>query len=142
MKKYIPFIILLVLFDQATKFFLQGKNISLLPFVSFHYAENTGVAFSLFQGYNWLFILVSLIALSVVFYYFKQYPIPLSFFAAGILGNLIDRIFFGFVRDFISISIWPIFNLADSWNFIGFALLYYVWWKEENINKAHNPRKK
>jgi len=142
MKKYLSFIFLLVFLDQITKFLLQGKNIFLFPYVSFRYAENTGVAFSFFQGYNWIFILVSLVALLFVFYYFKQYPLPLTFFAAGIIGNLLDRIFFGFVRDFISIGIWPIFNLADSWNCIGLALLCYAWWKEEKVNKAHNHKKK
>lgn len=141
MKKYIFLTAALLLFDQGTKYLLQEKNISLLPYVSFHYAENTGVAFSLFQGYNPFFIGFSLLALGVVFYYFKQYPLALTFFSAGIIGNLLDRIIFGFVRDFISIGIWPIFNLADSWNTIGVLLLCYAFYKEEKLNKVHNPRK-
>ncbi len=142
MKKYLSFIFVLVLLDQITKYLLQGKNISLLPYISFHYAENTGVAFSLFQGYNLIFILFSLVALGFVMYYFKHYPLALSFFAGGIIGNLLDRIIFGFVRDFISIGIWPIFNLADSWNSIGLAFLCYAWYQEEKLNKALNHRKK
>lgn len=142
MKKYISWIFVFVFLDQITKYFLQGKNIFLFPYVSFRYAENTGVAFSLFQGYNWIFIFVSFIALGAVLYYFKEYPLALSFFAAGIFGNLLDRIFFGFVRDFISIGIWPIFNLADTWNCIGLVLLCYAWYKEEKDYKAHSHRKK
>ena len=42
---------------------------------------------------------------------------------AGTIGNLIDRIVFGYVRDFISISIWPSFNLADIFNVIGVILI-------------------
>ncbi|MDP3728964.1 MAG: signal peptidase II [bacterium] len=140
MKKYIFLAFLFVLLDQITKFFFQYKNIEILSFFSFRYAENTGVAFSLFQGYNFLFVLVSLLALGGIFYYFRSYPLALSFLCAGVLGNLLDRIFFGFVRDFISVSIWPIFNLADTWNSIGVLLLLYAFWKEEKINKAHSSK--
>ena|SRR3989338_359557 len=142
MKKYIFLTFFFLLLDQGSKFLFQYKNIDILPFFSVHYAENTGVAFSLFQGYNFLFVFVSLFALGMIFFYFKHYPLALSFLCAGVLGNLLDRIFFGFVRDFISVSIWPIFNLADTWNILGVIFLLYAFWQEEKLNKAHASKKR
>ena len=138
MKKYFPFIllsILLVGLDQGSKFFFEGKNIPLFSFISFQYSENTGAAFSLFQGHNLALLIISLCALLFVVYSFTEYPLALSFLLAGLLGNLLDRIFFGFVRDFISLSIWPIFNLADAWNTIAVCLLLYAFWKEKKLRK-------
>lgn len=142
MKKYALLVFLLVFLDQISKTFFQEKFIPLFSFLSFQYAENTGAAFSLFQGYNLAFIVLSLFAIGFIIYSFKKYPLALSFLLAGVLGNFIDRIFFGFVRDFISVGIWPIFNFADTWNTVGVALLFYAFWKEDkNINKAHSSRK-
>src|SRR3989344_4978213 len=103
------FVAVLLVFDQVSKFFFQEKNIELFSFFSLHYAENTGAAFSLFQGQNLALILLSVLALGFVLFSFHKYPIALSFVLAGLLGNLLDRILFGFVRDFISVSVWPIF---------------------------------
>ncbi len=133
MKKYTNYMFLvlaLVIFDQVTKYLFQGKNIFIMSFFSFTYAENTGAAFSLFQNQNLGLIIFSFLVLGFIVYYFKGYPIALSFILAGLLGNLLDRIFFGFVRDFISIGGWPIFNIADSANTIGIILLIYEFWKE------------
>ena len=127
MKKFLFLTSILFLIDQLTKFSFQEKNYEIFSFFSIHYAENTGSAFSLFQGYNIIFIFISFIALGLVIYYFRKYPLGLSLVVAGILGNLIDRLIFGFVRDFISIGLWPTFNIADAYNTIGVCiLLYYV----------------
>lgn len=125
MKKILILSFILIIIDQVTKFLLQEKEYYFTSFFAFKYTENTGIAFSLFQGWNLLFIIISIIILILVIYYFRKYPIALSFIIAGIVGNLIDRIFFGFVRDFISISIWPVFNVADMCNTIGVVLLIY-----------------
>mgnify|MGYP001602551706 CR=1 FL=1 len=140
--KYGFLVFFLFLCDQISKYLLQGRDISLFPYVSFQYIENTGAAFSLFQGYNFALIFISLLVFIFVLYYFLEYPLALSFILAGLLGNLFDRIFLGFVRDFIALGIWPIFNLADTWNTIGIALLLYLFWKEEKLNKALSHGKK
>ena len=132
MKKILFLAWLLVLLDQVTKFLFQYKEYNLLSFFSIKYAENTGSAFSLFQGYNLIFILVSFLALGLIIYYFRKYPLGLSFIIAGITGNLIDRIFFGYVRDFISVGFWPIFNIADACNVIGVCILIFYMFKEKN----------
>ena len=49
----------------------------------------------------------------------KKYPVQFALIFSGIIGNLIDRIFFGSVIDFFNFHIWPVFNIADSSTFIG-----------------------
>jgi len=131
----------LIILDQFTKRLFFEKSYEILSFIGIKYAENTGIAFGLFQGYNWLFVLISVIIIGACVYFFKEYPLPLSFIIAGALGNLIDRLFFGFVIDFIQISVWPIFNLADSFNTIGVILLVYLLYKEDKAYKQKHPRK-
>ncbi|MEK6932416.1 MAG: signal peptidase II [Nanoarchaeota archaeon] len=108
-------IIILLLLDQISKHLLTTTI-------------NKGAAFGLFQGYTTLLIIVSLIVLIICIYYYKDknLRLGLSFLIAGIIGNLMDRIFLGYVRDFIEISIFPVFNLADSFNVIGAILLIYL----------------
>ena len=141
MKKYFFLILLLVLLDQGSKFILYGRYIFFTSFFSLTSVENTGVAFGLFQGNNLFFVVLSLIILVVILFNFSADPLPLSFIIAGLFGNLIDRVFFGFVRDFISVSIWPVFNLADSSITIGVLLLFLHFWKEKKIYKLQGSRK-
>ena len=58
-----------------------------------------------------------------------------SFLIAGIIGNSIDRIILGYVRDFIDLGFWPVFNLADSFNVIGVLILMWIILKEDKKNK-------
>ena len=86
------------------------------------YVGNTGVSFGLFKGVNWLFLIISFLALVFFMSLYsknKKYRLQLSIICAGIIGNLIDRIFIGYVVDFLDFRIWPIFNVADSATFIG-----------------------
>jgi len=110
-------IILLILLDQITKYFLTNTI-------------NYGAAFGILQNQTTFLIIVSIIVLGFCIYYFikdknKNQRIALSFILAGTISNLIDRIFLGYVRDFINLKIWPVFNLADSFNVIGVGLLIY-----------------
>ena len=116
-------IILLILLDQVSKYF-------------FSTTINYGAAFSILQGYTTLLIIISLIVLFACIYYYIKYKnknirLALSFLISGIIGNLIDRIFLGYVRDFIDLKIWPVFNLADSFNVIGVGLLFYFTYKKD-----------
>lgn len=107
-------VLILVILDLLTKQ-LFGK------------IKNYGAAFGLFKGFNWLFIVIGFLVVSVIIYYKnkvnKKIFWGLCFLLAGTIGNLIDRIVFGYVRDFIQISIWPSFNLADVFNIIGILLI-------------------
>ena len=137
-------IFVLIVLDQTFKLFIlnnyeinQTKQI--FSFISFTFVKNYGVAFSFLnnESFNlslWISILVLVICFILFLYIFTSVfeenfsTIEYSAFSlilAGGLGNLIDRIFHGFVVDFIDISFNPyIFNLADSYVTIG--ILIYV----------------
>lgn len=145
---YIALIFILVAFDQITKF-LVVKNIpihstkTVIPsFFNLIHVQNRGAIFGFFSrsSSSWVFIVLtalSLIALGLVIFYFlktssseRGMKISLSLVLAGALGNLIDRIFRGFVVDFLDFIIikwhWPTFNIADSCISIGAALLFIL----------------
>ena len=115
-------VIFLLAFDRITKIIFLGKDLSI-----FNYTENTGALFGLFRGNNLLFIILSSIILILIILYFIKTSfnkkIALIFIIAGILSNLIDRIFYGHVIDFIDVKFWPVFNLADVFVVIGIILL-------------------
>ena len=89
--------------------------------LGFRYIENTGAAFGILKNQRFFFIAITIVALFVIGYYFfasKQNQInktALVFVFAGTLGNFLDRIFKGYVIDFIDIIPidFPIFNFAD-----------------------------
>ena len=127
-------IIILVILDQLSKIYFIGKDIKLFSFLSLTYVKNTGISFGIFQGYNLLFIFLTLLVILLVLYIYKKnskYSLPLNLILAGAIGNLIDRIFRGFVIDFINFKFWPVFNLADSLIVIGALLLVYKLLKEK-----------
>ena len=125
-------VVLILLVDQITKYFLKGVNFGI-----FRYVTNTGAAFGLFKGWGFILSIIAIIVLVLVVYFYRKYPklwLPLSFIFAGTLGNLLDRIIFGFVRDFIDFKIWPVFNVADSFNVIGVVILIWILIKKEKLS--------
>jgi len=114
-------LIMLILLDQITKFFLTTT-------------VNTGAAFSIFTGQRFFLIVISLLVILFILKYYKkkEYQLSLTFILAGTIGNLIDRIFLGHVRDFIDIKFWPVFNVADSLIVIGALYLGYKMWKKSH----------
>jgi signal peptidase II len=135
--------LIIVVLDQVTKGVVQSRlplNNVPLPavgrFLYLTHARNTGGAFSLFQAGNAMFIVVAFAAIiALVYAYHKMKRTDLAVTAAlslalgGAIGNLIDRVRFGYVVDFFDIqagtghSIWPIFNVADSAITVGIVLL-------------------
>jgi signal peptidase II len=131
--------------DQWTKVIVErhlflNEFITIVPnFFDIRYIRNTGAAFGLMarlpDGARLPFLIgVSLVAMAMIFYLFVKaekerlsYLLSLSLVFAGALGNLIDRIRFGEVRDFLHMHIynlsWPIFNIADSAITVGIVLL-------------------
>ncbi len=89
-------------------------------FIAPEVVQNTGAAFGLFKNSGIFLIIISIIVILAVFYYYKKIPAkgfaPLftGLILGGAVGNLIDRIALGFVRDFIDLRIWPAFNIADA----------------------------
>lgn len=125
----------ILLLDQITKiltlkFLLPKGSVEVLPFFSLTYVENTGSAFGLFQNAN-LFLLI--VGFTVLFLMFKwrRDILPLGNLAkygylmifAGALGNIYDRIFLGYVVDFLDFHVWPVFNVADSAICVGAAFI-------------------
>lgn len=126
--KNILIILFLVIFDQVSKFYFFGKNIEIFRYFSFNFVANTGTIFGIVKNVNLLMIFISLLVIGFVFYYYKKdrrLRLGLNFVLAGAFGNLIDRIFRGYVVDFIDLRIWPVFNLADI--FISFGVIYLLY---------------
>ena len=133
MPSIIVFIILTL--DQLTKF-LASKNLELnnpLPIIkgvfNLTLVYNRGAAFGIFKNQFYLFILSSIAAVILIYSVLKKnkrnnlYTFSLSLILGGALGNLIDRIFLGYVVDFLDFRIWPVFNFADSAITLGALLL-------------------
>lgn len=132
----IPAIIISVLFlDQLTKFlaarFLQ-LNTSLIlikNFLNLSLVHNRGAAFGILKNQLFVFVIISLLAIALILYHLKDKKrsrlssISLSLILGGAVGNLIDRLRFGFVIDFLDFRVWPVFNVADSAITIGVVLL-------------------
>jgi len=135
--------ILWVVIDQITKQWVAGsfdyrETLAVLPFFNITYVHNPGAAFSFLadQGgwQRWFFTAIAAIA-SIIFIVWlaktskKQTMLSISFalILSGAVGNLIDRVLFGYVIDFIDFhwsgTHFPAFNVADSMIFIGAALM-------------------
>lgn len=109
---------------------LPERLSGLAPYARIVHWHNSGAAFGMFQNGNLVIMVLAIIASLFIIYYFPQiekeeWPIRLAmiFQLAGALGNLIDRIRFGYVIDFISVGNFPVFNVADSSITIGVAIL-------------------
>lgn len=125
--KYFLLSLILVLIDQLTKFFFTDKYFD-FGFFALTYVRNYGISFGLFQGINDLIIVISFLALGFLYYTrheFKDNPVLLTLIVSGVIGNLIDRIFRGFVVDFINFKIWPVFNFADAYLVVGIVLFIF-----------------
>jgi len=134
---------LILFLDQLTKFLVK-QNLQLnqsIPIIKnilhFTYITNTGSAFGLFKGFNLIFVLFSIIVILVIFYFLKKIKNDerLLQFSVGLLlggttGNLIDRIFYGAVIDFIDFRIWHVFNIADSTVTISVISLIILLWNK------------
>jgi signal peptidase II len=126
-----------ILLDQVTKFlalkFLQlNTPVPLIKnFLNLTLVHNRGAAFGLFQNQLLLFVLVSFFAIALILYNLKNktnstiFKFSLSLILGACIGNLIDRLRFGFVVDFLDLRFWPVFNIADS--VITIAALFLTW---------------
>lgn len=124
--------------DQATKAlvrlnFAQGESRPLIEGVlHLTYVRNTGAAFGILQGHTWLLVAITVALALFAFMYREEFMraqeatrIAYTMGISGALGNFVDRVWLGWVTDFIDFRIWPVFNVADTFIFIGVALL--IW---------------
>ena len=152
--KYILLILAIVIADQVTKW-LVVENIALhghvdfLPGVlSFTYTQNTGAAWSMLAGQQWLFVVVFAVLTELLLLEYFKFHMPFTpmerwFIAAiygGGLGNMIDRVRLGYVVDMIKTDFmnFPVFNVADCFITCGCILLIVhliffnkEFWKED-----------
>lgn len=142
--------ILALVIDQISKvlvgiFFHVGEQFVVIKnFFSLYFIENYGAAWSIFSNRGEFLIIVSLLALFVIIRYMysfrknKRNNLAFGFIIGGIFGNLIDRIFLGYVRDFLSFRIfgydYPVFNFADVFIVLGVFLLIFAIVKGEDQN--------
>ena len=149
MKKFFPVIVtftLILLADQVSKIFLDnylvyGEPLNIFSGLSFQLIYNQGAAFGILSDQSgwqrWFLVLVSIgISLVLVFWIGKTVNtsklecFSITFILAGAIGNLLDRLIYGYVIDFIYVFYgdysWPNFNIADSSITIGAVLLIYT----------------
>jgi len=136
-KKFLRLIFILFFLDRITKEIVRAAmplNFS-IPVLkdTFHitHITNTGIAFGLARGNNLFFLILSgVIILLLIFFFIKSEKrselMPVSLIIAGAAGNILDRIIYGSVCDFLDFRIWPVFNLADSFVTIGGVVLFYL----------------
>jgi signal peptidase II len=102
-------------------------------YVRLTYVENRGAAFGLFQDQTAFFVVVGIVVIAVILGSYRYMPEPgwvlnvsLGLQMGGAIGNLIDRIRVGYVVDFIDLTFWPVFNVADSAICVGVAGLAWT----------------
>lgn len=130
--KHYCFVFILVLFDQLTKYFSSNylsfyEAVDVIsPFISFVLVHNYGAAYGIFENQRLFLTSVAVVVIvgsiwfqkAIIQSVFSRYA--LVFLLAGALGNVLDRVRLGYVVDFIDITIFPVFNVADI--FINIAM--------------------
>ncbi|MFT6900739.1 MAG: signal peptidase II [Colwellia sp.] len=143
--KWLWLTVLFLIIDQVTKHlvvnaFDLGESMNILPFFDLRYVQNPGAAFSFLADQDgwqrWFFTIIAAVASVVFLVWLAKTPksnpllsIALAFMLSGAVGNLIDRVLFGYVIDMLDFHIagnhWPVFNIADSAIFIGAAVMIF-----------------
>ncbi len=143
--------VLFIIVDQVTKQYIVAnfdlyERTAVLPFFNLTYAQNPGAAFSFLADQpgwqRWFFSLIAAVASVVFLVWMAKTPkqnrvlsIAFALLLSGAVGNLIDRLMFGYVIDFLDFYYqqyhWPAFNVADSVIFIGAALMILDSFKKE-----------
>ncbi|MEM4267214.1 MAG: signal peptidase II [Candidatus Woesearchaeota archaeon] len=149
-KKFLMVAAAVTLLDQASKLIVKHysyqKSFMIFPgILSITYRENTGAGFSILKGYNFFLAIVALTAVLGIIYFRmvipQQYQAPAAVIAGASAGNLIDRILYGYVIDFIDIGFWPVFNIADSALSVSIVWIFYLMYKEERRDASMNKRR-
>ena len=154
-KIYITAIIIFII-DQISKVIISsyiGLNSSIRIIKNFFYltyTNNTGASFGILKNSRVLLIVLSIIALVILLRYISTFKetkyniLGLGFLMGGIIGNLLDRVLFGYVRDFLNFYIigydFPVFNIADIFIVLGVFILIISILKGEDSNGS-NSRK-
>lgn len=154
--------LVLVLLDQITKLLalqnLKGQDpVILIPDIfQLLYVENRGAAFGIMQNRQWLFLIITIVVLAILLWFIpkisgEKHFLPLKlclyFIGAGAVGNMIDRIFRGYVVDFFYFELidFPVFNVADIYvttAAVVLIVLVVFLYKEEDFDRIFQKKDK
>lgn len=148
--KYYLFTAAIIIVDQISKLMIRGwmnvgESIPVLgQFFRITYVRNTGAAFSMLSGQRVLLVVIPVLVVAGALWYFHQHKdkhwtfyTAWAMIIAGGIGNLIDRIFFGWVTDMLDFSIFPpVFNIADIGVTVGCGLFVFYTIMEERLQKS------
>lgn len=135
--------VVLIGLDQATKYVALtnlkpiGSMVFIKGFLDFTFVENRGVAFGMFSGQRWFILLLTAVITVALLYYYNKLPrtkeyqlvrMVMLLIFSGAIGNMIDRIFRGYVVDFFEFSFFrfPVFNVADIYVVVGVCILAFL----------------
>lgn len=152
MKQIIKYSFILILIDQIIKILVSNMIESIIIIKNFFnliYVENTGAAFSILENNTIFLIIITFISLFLIYKFLlknkkfnKLEIVTYSLLIGGIIGNLIDRIIYGYVIDYLEFIIlnrhMPIFNFADICIVIGTFLFLFITIKEEQNARICN----
>ncbi len=144
---------MLIIFDQLTKYLVTARialheSVPVLNgFIYFTRVHNTGIAFGLFRGMVLIFVFTSVLVILLTVLWVRRLRTGhtalrtgLLLILSGTIGNLLDRIRFGYVIDFIDLKVWPVFNVADAAITVGGAFLigyiFLLTQKNRRVNNA------
>lgn len=114
----------------------SGESFSVIGrFLQIRLTHNSGMAFGILQGQSTLSIWMAVIVTGLILYYYDEIKqtipnIGLALVLGGTMGNLVDRIQFNYVIDYLDIWFWPVFNIADIALTVGVAFLIFAAWDD------------
>lgn len=148
-----------IAFDQWTKWWVR-ENVEyggqwlpewlswLSPYARIVHWYNSGAAFGIFQNGNLVFTILAFVVIGAIIYYFPRVEdegwllkFAMGLQLGGAIGNLIDRLLMQKVTDFISIGVFPVFNIADASISVGVAVLLLDVWLKERAEKLNAAKK-
>lgn len=152
--------VIVIILDQISKAIATANltmfdPVAVMPMFNFTLMHNEGAAFSFLSeagGWQrWFFAGLASIVSVVIFFWIKKLTpqekgmaISLSLILGGAIGNLIDRVRFGYVVDFIDVyyntSHWPAFNIADSAISVGAVIMIIFSFREDKKNKSEKEQ--
>ena len=142
---FIGIVLLVTGVDQVIKFFIETNiyrdSITIIEDIfSFTYLQNYGAAWGIFSEESWfLTVITPILLLAIIYYLYKfkrrKYEMVIGgLIVGGALGNYIDRLFRGYVVDYIDFKVWPVFNFADICIVIGCVLFSINLLREGNCD--------
>lgn len=138
--------------DQLTKQVIArtldvGSSVRLVGPLTIHHVENSGIAFGFFSSRTTVVIGVTAVAVGWMLWFFARsarrhpvLPVALGLVLGGSISNLVDRVRLGRVTDFLDLSAWPAFNLADTFIVVGVAVLFAALVLADRPRRPHGPR--